>query len=259
MDVKARLAPSPPSSACASPTHAACASGAGAVSPPPPALMEAAQVQSGGGHGEEKDADGDDDSSDNGGMTREGLRRSGSGGGAVGDEPPELVFRLWAYDRRQRRAACFLATRLETARPPGRWHGRHYDGPFSGPGGGPTTRVVLDETHGLLVQPTVDMVDQFDSRVYLMAVRVDLQLCQCQGDEPAMATAPQLTQHTQQAVALVGCGDWDVGGSSLCHPMWAAAVGGGCHCVPGSGLGMIPEEGTWILLHDLLTTKLQWC
>lgn len=115
--------------------------------------------------------------------------------------------------------------------------------------------MVLDETHCLRVQPTVEIVDQFDSRVYLMAVRVDLQLCQCQGDEPVGHHAPPA------AAAFVGCcGDWDVGGvSSLCHPMWAAGAGGGCHCVPDSGLGMIPEEGTWILLHDLLTTKLRWC
>lgn len=220
VDVKARLAPaSTPSPR--SPSSAACAT---------PAAGD-------GGHGEEKDAGPGDDN--------DCPHRTGATAAAEPPEPPELVFRLWVYDRRAQRAACFVAARLE---PPGRWHGRrHYDGPFSGPGGGPTTRIVLDEEHSLRVQPTVEMVDQFDSRVYLMAVRVDLQLCQCQGDEPVAAHA-----HAPAAAFAGCCGDWDL-------PMWAAAAGGGCHCVPGSGLGMIPEEGTWILLHDLLTTKLRWC
>lgn len=88
-----------------------------------------------------------------------------------------------------------------------------------------------------------------------MSIRVDLQLCQC---------SPQQEEPNPAAYGLKG-GDWE-----LAMP-WSAAggrgssssrrsgAGGGCHCLPGSGLGMIPEEGTWILLHDLLETKLRWC
>lgn len=74
--------------------------------------------------------------------------------------PPELVFRLWVYNRKRQRAACFVASRLVTDRPRGggRWHGRRFDGPFSGPDGGPTTLVLLDENHRLRVLPVVEMV-----------------------------------------------------------------------------------------------------
>lgn len=87
-----------------------------------------------------------------------------------------------------------------------------------------------------------------------MSIRVDLQLCQC---------SPQQEESKSNPAAYgLKDGDWELampwsaaGGRSSCR----SGAGGGCHCVPGSGMGMIPEEGTWILLHDLLERKLRWC
>ncbi len=153
------------------------------------------------------------------------------------DEEAALLFTLSLYDRQTQRSACFVSSRLVTDRPP-RWQGRFWDGPFSGPEGQPTAWVVLDPTHTLQVLPVVDMADWGD-KTFLLRVRVDLRVCQCGGDED------------------VGNGGGG-GGRYAMNDNTGAAVQGACHCSPFDGLGMIHEEGTWIVLHDLLANKLQW-
>jgi hypothetical protein len=158
VDVKGRLAPSPPSSLCPSPVP----SGAGAVSPPPSEGDDEAEAEAEEAKGEKpamrRSSSNESTGSGTWGPGLGRQRRRLSSVADEGQESPELVFRLWVYDRQRQRAACFVSTRLVTDRPPGRWQGRHYDGPFSGPNGGPTTLVVLDESHSLRVQPVVDMV-----------------------------------------------------------------------------------------------------
>lgn len=151
------------------------------------------------------------------------------------DEDASLLFTLSLYNKHTHASACFISTRLVTDRPP-RWQGRFWDGPFSGADGQPTTRVVLDPTHTLTALPIVEMADWGD-KTLLLRVRVDLRICQCAEE-----------------------GEEDVGGreGGTMNMETGRMVQGGCRCSPFDGLGMIHEEGTWILLRDLLVNKLRW-
>ncbi|KAM3570497.1 hypothetical protein VYU27_007444 [Nannochloropsis oceanica] len=151
------------------------------------------------------------------------------------DEDASLLFTLSLYNKHTHASACFISTRLVTDRPP-RWQGRYWDGPFSGADGQPTTRIVLDPTHTLIMLPIVEMVDWGDKTLLLM-VRVDLRICQCAEE-----------------------GEEEVGGreGGAMNMETGRMNQVGCRCSPFDGLGMIHEEGMWILLRDLLVNKLRW-
>ena len=155
-----------------------------------------------------------------------------------GDEEEEasLLFTLSLYNKHTHTSACFISTRLVTDRPP-RWQGRYWDGPFSGTDGQATTRVVLDPTHTLTVLPIVEMADWGD-KTFLLRVVVDLRICQCaeEGEEGGVGGREGGAMNSETG----------------------RMVQGGCRCSPFDGLGMIHEEGTWILLRDLLANKLRW-